>query len=514
MGSASMEAAGWVVAAALLAAFPGTARAQDAATGDEAVQAEAVGAEAADAAAEAEEPLLGEEELDDLVAPVALYPDALLAQVFVASTYPLDLVKADRFIGDNAEVDDKERAALAEAEDWDPSVQVLAAGFPTVVQRMAAEIDWTEQLGEATLTQTDDVLDAVQRMRTLAMANGSLTSNEAQLVEVEDDQVSIAPADPEVVYVPSYEPAQAFAPAPVGTAPMVVTEGTGFSTGNALATGAIAFGSAMILSEIFDDDDDWDDYWRGPPVVDWDNDAFYPRPGINVDGDVNIDRDRITNVDLGDRTNRIDRDRVNLDRERIGDIDRDSVRLDDDGRWKPDERRKREARDKIAAREPGSATPKQRRDAEKLKGRGGGAASLDRSGAREKLKASQAKRPPGKKPAAEVSALRPTAEGKKRTKQAADRGTASAAKSKLPANSRAKQAAGKKPKPAAKPKRPAAKKTAAARPGGAAKAKQAKRPAAKKSPKKHSALNQRSGGGKAKAASRRGGKSHTKRKRR
>ncbi len=265
-------------------------RAQDETANEEVVSAEAVSIEAADAVAETEEPLLADDELDDLVAPVALYPDSLLAQVFVASTYPLDVIKADRFLDDTADVSDKERARLAEAEDWDPSLQVLAAGFPTVVQSMAEEIDWTEQLGEATLTQTDDVLDAVQRMRTLAMASGALTTTEEQVVEVEDDQVSIAPADPEIVYVPTYEPAQAFAPAPVGTTPMVVTEGSSFSTGNMLATGAIAFGSAMILSEIFDDDDDWDDYWRGPPPVDWNNDAFYPRPGVNVDGDVNIDR--------------------------------------------------------------------------------------------------------------------------------------------------------------------------------------------------------------------------------
>jgi hypothetical protein len=483
-------------------------RAQDDAAGEEVETEEAVSAEAVDETAEAEEPLLGEEDLDDLVAPVALYPDSLLAQVFVASTYPLEVIKADRFLDDNADVSDKERASLAEAEDWDPSLQVLASGFPTVVQRMADEIDWTEELGDATLAQTDDVLDAVQRMRTLAMANGSLTSGEEQVVEVEDDQVSIEPADPEVVYVPTYEPAQAFAPAPIGTAPMVVTDGSSFSTGDALATGAIAFGSAMILNEIFDDDDDWDDYWRGPPRMDWDNDAFYPRPGINVDGDVNIDR--------GDRITNIDRDRVNVDRKKIGDVDRDRVNIENDGRWKPDDKRKNDARDKIAARDPGKPTPKKDREAGKLKGRGDGGrpAAADPDDARAKLKAANAKRPPGKKDPGKATALKTKAEGKKKTRQAADRGAASATKSKLPANSKAKVAAKKSnAKPAAKARKPAASKPKVAA-KGKAKPKQARKPAAKKSPKKASALKKNSGGHKAKAASKRGGKSHGKRKRR
>ena len=154
--------------------------------------------------------LLTEDELDDLVAPVALYPDSLLTQVFVASTYPIDIVKADRFIAAQAELSDKERATAAEAEDWDPSVQVLTGGFPSVVQRMAAEIDWTEELGDAMLAQTDDLLDAVQRQRARAVALGNLSTNDAQVVAEQDENISIAPADPDVVYVPSYDSSVAF----------------------------------------------------------------------------------------------------------------------------------------------------------------------------------------------------------------------------------------------------------------------------------------------------------------
>ena len=141
---------------------------------------------------------------------MALYPDSLLTQVLVAATYPLDLVKADRFIADNADLADNDRADQAEQQDWDPSVQVLAGGFPTVVQQMASELDWTEELGDAMLAQTDDVLDAVQRQRARAVAVGNLTTNDAQVVEEADDTISIAPAEPEVVYVPQYDATTAY----------------------------------------------------------------------------------------------------------------------------------------------------------------------------------------------------------------------------------------------------------------------------------------------------------------
>ena len=158
------------------------------------------------AALPAEEGLLSDDALDDLVAPVALYPNSLLTQVLVAATYPLDVMKADRFLDDNADLPDQERADLVDLEDWDESVRVLAAGFPDVLARMADDIDWTEELGDAMLAQTDDLLDAVQRLRAQADAAGNLESNEAQTVEVEGDSISIAPADPQVVYVPAYDP--------------------------------------------------------------------------------------------------------------------------------------------------------------------------------------------------------------------------------------------------------------------------------------------------------------------
>jgi hypothetical protein len=396
----------WLLAAGVLTLVligpvgTGPVYAQD----DEAEAADADADVAADADVGEDEDLLGEDELDELVAPVALYPDSLLTQVLVASTYPLDVVKAERFVEDNADPPEADRSGLAEAEDWDPSVQVLAAGFPTVVERMADEIDWTEQLGDAMLIQTDDLLDAIQRMRERAVATGYLADNEAQVVEQEDDLISIEPADPEVVYVPSYDSTAAFTTAPTAAPVVYATEDSGWDAGDVLTTGAIAFGGAMILDEIFDDDDDWDDYWRGPRPIDWDDGDFYPGRGVNVDGDVNIDRgDREINVDRD-----IDRDRVrnnvdiDRDRTKIGDIDRDNIDIGKEGAWKPSDDRKRQARDKVADRKRDGDGAKTKAAKEKLAAHGGGD-----SGAREKLAHAKDKRKPeAKKPGKKDTALK------------------------------------------------------------------------------------------------------------
>jgi hypothetical protein len=305
----------------------------------------------------AAESALSAEDLDTLVAPVALYPDALLAQVLVAATYPLEVVKAARWTEESADVEGEARADAAEAEGWDPSVAVLAAGFPTVVERMAAEIDWTEGLGDAVVTQTDDVMDAVQRQRARAAALGNLESNEAQTVTLDDDAISIAPANPEVVYVPAYDPALAYS-AQTTAAPVVVADpdDEGYSSGDLIATGVIAFGAGMLVNELFDDDDDWNNgYWYGPPRFDWDDGGFYPRPGVNIDGDVNInvDRDGI-DIDRGDRF-RPDPDRAAEARNRLSNREGDGAareRLENVGGGD-----RADVREKIAARSVGGARP-------------------------------------------------------------------------------------------------------------------------------------------------------------
>ncbi|MFO1106266.1 MAG: DUF3300 domain-containing protein [Amaricoccus sp.] len=421
-------------------------------------------ASAADLAAPPSGTLLSETELDALVAPVALYPDALLTQIFVAATYPIDIVKADRFMTANATLSDKDRAKQAESEPWDPSVQVLTGGFPTVVARMATEIDWTQTLGDAVIAQTDDLLAAVQRQRARAQAAGNLESNKAQTVETVGDAITIAPADPQVIYVPSYDATAAFAPATTSSVPVVTTgTETGVSTGDVLMTGAIAFGSALLLSEIFDDDDDWHGYWGGPPPIDWNDGDFYPnRGGINVNGDVNIDRDRT---------------RVRIKDGQIG--NRDRPLSDRTGAWQPSPERKDEARQALAAR----------------KAAGGGAAGLGdkltarstESGARAKLEAAGKRTPQaGQFKAKPGSILDPGSGGPVATKRASDRGAASLGKAKGGGEGLKRTPSREidTPKSLSKPAKPVA--------------------AAKRAPQRGTAFDMPSGGGKAKAASKRG----------
>jgi hypothetical protein len=120
--------------------------------------------------------------LDSLVAPIALYPDPMLAQVLAASTYPLEIVQLQQWLTKNPKLKDKELADAVAKQPWDPSVQALA-GLPDVVKRLADDIQWTTDLGNAVLAQQKDVMDAVQRMRKKAQDKVNLKSNEQQKVE-------------------------------------------------------------------------------------------------------------------------------------------------------------------------------------------------------------------------------------------------------------------------------------------------------------------------------------------
>jgi len=169
------------------------------------------------------------EQLDQVVAPVALYPDALLMQVLVAATYPLEVVQANRWVRKNPDLKDAELDKALGAQRWDPSVKVLAH-FPTVLIRIAEHLDWSKDLGDALLAQQRDVLEAIQRMRHKAYAAGSLGSTPEQTVVVEKavpkdngatlvarevpPAIRIEPADLPVVYVPIYNSTVVYGPPP------------------------------------------------------------------------------------------------------------------------------------------------------------------------------------------------------------------------------------------------------------------------------------------------------------
>jgi uncharacterized protein DUF3300 len=153
------------------------------------------------------------EELEQIVAPIALYPDSLLAQIFMASTYPLEIVQAARWSKDHPDVKGDAVAQALEKETWDASVKSLVA-FPDVLTMMNEKLDWTQKLGDAFLAQQKDVMDAVQRLRVKAKEAGNLKSGKEQTVKTEaapagaaaPQIIIIESKDPEVVYVPAYNP--------------------------------------------------------------------------------------------------------------------------------------------------------------------------------------------------------------------------------------------------------------------------------------------------------------------
>lgn len=146
-------------------------------------------------------------QLDQLTAPVALYPDPLLGLILPASTYPLEVVEAARWLDDpsRATLKGEELSAAVDPQPWDPSVKSLVL-FPEVLHFMDSNLEWTEQLGDAFLAQQADVMDSVQRLRQRARAQGTLESTPQQVVATDQNVITIEPASPDVVYVPYYAP--------------------------------------------------------------------------------------------------------------------------------------------------------------------------------------------------------------------------------------------------------------------------------------------------------------------
>ncbi|HQQ79606.1 MAG TPA: DUF3300 domain-containing protein, partial [Thermoanaerobaculia bacterium] len=165
-------------------------------------------------AAAAEKPLTADH-LDSLVAPIALYPDDLLAQTLAASTYPLEIIQLQQFLTKNKSLKDKALVDAVAKQPWDPAVQSMAA-VPEVVKRLSDDIQWTTDLGNAFLDQQKDVMDACQRMRKKAKDKGALASNEQMKVEtkvVEQQTVIVVQSsNPEVIYVPTYSPTVVYPP--------------------------------------------------------------------------------------------------------------------------------------------------------------------------------------------------------------------------------------------------------------------------------------------------------------
>jgi len=197
------------------------------------------------AAQQPEAPLLTAAQLDRLVAPIALYPDPLIAQILMAATYPLEVVEADRWLRlpANAALKGDALTAALRQQPWEPSVKSLVA-FPQLLNTMDSNLNWTEQLGDAFLAQQLDVMDAVQRLRQRAQAAGSLASTPQQVVSIENQEIMIEPTSPDVVYVPTYNPLCAYGAWPSPDYPPFYFAPT---AGNCAAGGElITFGAGLI----------------------------------------------------------------------------------------------------------------------------------------------------------------------------------------------------------------------------------------------------------------------------
>jgi hypothetical protein len=193
--------------------------------------------------------LLTAGQLDALVAPIALYPDALLSEVLMASTYPLEVVEADRWANANKSLQGDALKAALDKQNWDDSIKSLAA-TPDVLDMMSNKLDWTQQLGDAVLAQQPDVMDAIQRLRAKAQASNKLTSTSQQTVSTQQQggrqYIYIAPTDPDEIYVPYYDPSVVYGPWPYPDYPPYYWPPPAYIGVGIVATG-LAFGTGYAL---------------------------------------------------------------------------------------------------------------------------------------------------------------------------------------------------------------------------------------------------------------------------
>lgn len=231
---------------------------------------------------------LNNEQLDQMLAPVALYPDALLSQVLMAATYPDDVAAAAKWSAQHTNLSGDEAVKAVQNQPWDPSVLSLAA-FPSVLDMMGRQPDWVKSVGDAFLDQPDDVMNSVQRLRLQAQKAGSLNSNAQQTVTTSTQGgstvVSIAPASPSVVYVPTYNPTTVYGTWPYPSyPPAYYPPPPGSVFASALVSG-LAFGTGVAIV---------DSLWGG---FDWDH------------HDVDIDVNRYNNINVN---RRLDASRSNV----------------------------------------------------------------------------------------------------------------------------------------------------------------------------------------------------------
>jgi hypothetical protein len=228
-------------------------------------------------------PMFGQEELEQMVAPIALYPDSLLAQVLVASTYPLEIVQADRWVNQNKGLKGSQLNAAVDKMNWDLSVKALVP-FPQVLSMMSDNLDWTQKLGDAFLAQQADVMRSIQRLRVKAQAQGSLRTTNEQKVVVEENTIIIEPTNPTVVYVPAYNPVVVYGAWPYPAYPPYPY----YPAGAVVAAGAIGFAAGVAVGAAWNNG--WGSWnWHGGTI----------NANINRNVNINTNNLNVSNIQTG-----------------------------------------------------------------------------------------------------------------------------------------------------------------------------------------------------------------------
>jgi uncharacterized membrane protein YgcG len=262
-------------------------------------------------------------QIDALVAPIALYPDALVAQVLAAATYPNEVTEADQWLQTNSNLQGQALADAVNQQQWDPSVQALTQ-FPSVLDNMANNLSWTSALGSAFYNQQADVMASVQRLRAQAKAAGNLKSSSQMTVVQQDPQtIVIQPASPQVVYVPTYNP--------------TVVYGTpyyppGYSTAALVTTGIISFGVGMAVGAAMSGGccgwgwNNWNSNWHGGTVV-YNRNVYVSRSNIYANGNryYNGNWARPTPYNPNYNRNNYNRTNVNQNNVNINNVNRNNV---------------------------------------------------------------------------------------------------------------------------------------------------------------------------------------------
>jgi hypothetical protein len=221
-----------------------------------------------------------QEELDQMLAPIALYPDSLLAQVLMAATYPLEVVEADRWVRSNKTLKGDQLNAALDNQRWDLSVKALVP-FPQVLAAMSEKLDWTQKVGDAFLDQQGDVMDTIQQLRSKAYAQGNLKNSSQQKVIVEQQVIRLEPASPQVVYVPTYNPTVVYGSWWYPSYPPY----SWYPTGAVVATGLVSFAAGVAVGSA------WNSGWGS-----WNWGGHQVNANINRNININSNNVNINNL--------------------------------------------------------------------------------------------------------------------------------------------------------------------------------------------------------------------------